>query len=693
MVTKYLGDAHWKGLSTDLPKPVGAPTGAMFVETDTDRVARYNGTNWIYPDQSTSTGASTYTIYIAGSTVKARNNRTGLVDVATADNTNDASPAFNAAINNFKNITGYGTDTASAFDGKASIHAGTIFVMAGKYKCKTTINMSVQPGAAEKNSINIVGEGNGTQLRFEPTTSLTNGVLMKGNFNRLAHMLIRGNTNTVNLVKGEGPPESQGGQFNWQSLEYMMLCGPPSGIPDGSTTPPGYARAANTGSETFGAMVTGQTGLYMQADGSETSAFTANWKVTNTQFFGLDVGAKLIGEYVDMSNWDNLHFGACETAMIIEGVQHNISNVRIEGGGGTVSEGVAPPQGAATMGTKGIVMRIPTSGPAFGGNINTLSNINIELHKLDSIGILLDTGINNNKMSNIYNSSNDGMRKFAVWDNARVPGANPLAADSWAVGRPPSTKRRFGNISFGYGKQGLEDGILAGNVAYNTVTAAGVASAATLATSGFINGAFATLQTGTAQYDSACVFYQNTNGNRINTTQFPTFYLRFIPNSTANIRIFIGLWTTPASGTSQFTAPVGGATANPLNGKRGIGLWIDTNVSTNWKICHNDGSATATVADFPTLTMFGSVTHGPSAINAGFVQAVTTSLIWQNASNPDILDGNTASVQHHGLSFGYKTSNVPTGDIIGFLIYLENLTAGAARTLRLFDAELVMTMQ
>jgi hypothetical protein len=379
--------------------------------------------------------------------------------------------------------------------------------------------------------------------------------------------------------------------------------------------------------------------------------------------------------------------------MIIEGVQHNLNNFRIEGGGGTITEGLAPSQGAATVGSKGIWIRPPSFSGDSGGNITFLSNINIELHKPNSVGILIDktspqgsSGGSINKMSNIYNSSSDGMSRITVMDNNTVPGINPFDVDSLAVTRTSQSRKRYGSWAPGAQTRVNAEGLLRGNI--DVRNNGQLNNATEMVTSAFANGPFATLATTATQYDAACILYNCPNGNRIAKSQNPTFYCRFLPNSTTGIRIFMGWWCIAAG--AQFTAPTtGGATFDLLANKRGIGLYLDTVVSNNWKIMHNDGNASSTIVNFANKT-FGNISYGPNAVNP-VINAVTISYTDSNNSNPDVADGSTANVLHHGRGYDWKTTGVPSADNFGFLIYFEALTSGA-KTLRIFDIEMGITV-
>jgi hypothetical protein len=65
----------------------------------------------------------------------------------------------------------------------------------------------------------------------------------------------------------------------------------------------------------------------------------------------------------------------------------------------------------------------------------------------------------------------------------------------------------------------------------------------------------------------------------------PTLTVRFKLVSNTNMRAFIG-WSSSTSAVSSVS--------DPLNALHGVGLWLDTAVSANWKIKHNAGTGAST---------------------------------------------------------------------------------------------------
>ena len=356
-----------------------------------------------------------------------------------------------------------------------------------------------------------------------------------------------------------------------------------------------------------------------------------------------------------MCNHSNIHCGSCNKGYVIEGVQHNLVNFRIEGGGGS---------NADTVGDIGIWIVDPgTTG--VGGTINMLDNINIELHKPGSIGILLDGEINNNQIGKVFHSSAEGMASHAIVSNRKDVGANYVFYPPEEPQNLSASRIRIGSANFGLCAQGKEHGILNGNLKYQLD---GVDAPFTV--TGSVNGPFMNLITTTVLSSVACVFYNNPLGNTIATYNYPSLYVKFRLNNTTNTRCFIGL-------IDRFTSPPN-TNAEVLANQHGIGLFCDLQTSANWKIMHNNGAAASTVADFPTFTL-GETTYGPAAVSTAQVYNLFVTF---NNSNP------SANVRLNGISYDYKTTGIPAPNtVLGFLIYCQNRNPGAARTLRLFDME------
>ena len=132
----------------------------------------------------------------------------------------------------------------------------------------------------------------------------------------------------------------------------------------------------------------------------------------------------------------------------------------------------------------------------------------------------------------------------------------------------------------------------------------------------------------------------------------PVWMIRFALVATAAFRFFAGF----SSGSSSNPA----SNSDYLNALSGVGLWVDSAVSANWKIMNNDGSGASTVTD--TTTAFDALIHTLSitALDSGPSFTVA-------------LDGAT-------MTNGTVSSDQPAQDtLIGPIFYMEN-TTGASKT-------------
>ena len=140
--------------------------------------------------------------------------------------------------------------------------------------------------------------------------------------------------------------------------------------------------------------------------------------------------------------------------------------------------------------------------------------------------------------------------------------------------------------------------------------------------------------------------------------------MRFNPTEATLQRIFIGLWST-------FAAPT--STADMLASRNGIGLWLDTGVSPNWKVMHNDGTG-ASVVD----TLGAGI-----PISAADLHQVE--IITDNANSKFVV--RLQYPTNNYISQAFSTDIPGTGVQYGFLISIETLT-GSAKYLYLYDMEL-----
>ncbi len=539
-------------------------------------------------------------------------------------------------------------------------YGASIFIMAGRYNCKTEITASAATGAAERHGIALRGEGKSTLLYWAPSSTITNGIKLKMNHAQLHDMMLWANDKVVNLVRGEGP--SIPGQYNWGHIENVSFYGQNTNIPIGG------ANKLLPGTN----IITGQTGLYVFTDGDEggsTSYFSSNWKIHNCEFAALDFGAKFEGGFTDMSNHSNVHIGACRTGYWIGGTQHNLNNFRIESSGTSTT----PPE----VGSYGIYLKkIPTGG----ANITMLSNINGELRGTGAQLVHVESGINNCHMRNVYNSGANDIDKFNVFDE-NITGLNLIYDSKYNPVSPDMTVRRVGYIT------GMNQGV----PVFDTTVLPTLTYLYT-ATSGFGECAVPNVRENTSgtgaavttSFDGNDQFTKklstgSTSGNHASLQFVQAYHSR--PSNMriqgrirtphgASIRIFIGLInlgnpTAPA----LMTAPPAGSIPDILDPTystgNGVGLWLNTDATTQWRVIHNDATTGASVKD----TIVGDPVIDTSTAYHKF------EIISEDAAN-------RFGVRYDN-AMNIVTSRIPaTGTRLGWLIFVQN--AGVAATRDIF---------
>ncbi len=123
------------------------------------------------------------------------------------------------------------------------------------------------------------------------------------------------------------------------------------------------------------------------------------------------------------------------------------------------------------------------------------------------------------------------------------------------------------------------------------------------------------------------------------------------PTSVTNVRVFAGL---VASGSAPASA------ADPLNALEGVALWLDSAVSSAWKIMHNDASGASTV----------DTTGVTGVLNTLYPVEIYA-----------MADDNSFRISFEGSSYEY-TTNIPAATTnLAWWVYMEN-TTGASRTMR-----------
>ena len=209
MTVTHYGNQYYRGLAADT-KPVAAQTAinATFEETDTGKVYRNNGTAW-RPEYLKN--PASMIVFKDGTTYYAQEADGTIVSSSTTD----ASIPINYAINNIPGALANG-------------YGGRVFIYAGKYTCLTGIAADFD--VTGYHGVSIMGEGAGTQLIFEPISTLTNAILLRMLYPQLKDLLVWAkNANVVNVIKAGSPTAVA--QYNWGLIENVSVNGRPSGIP------------------------------------------------------------------------------------------------------------------------------------------------------------------------------------------------------------------------------------------------------------------------------------------------------------------------------------------------------------------------------------------------------------------------------------------------------------------------------
>ena len=312
--------------------------------------------------------ASLYTIYIAGTTVKVRNNVTGVIDY-TADNTVNAVTAINSAINNIQNITNAGLD---------STYAGSIFLADGKYKCTTTINIQISSSA--RYGIRIKGAGPGTILDFQPSSALTNGILFDNTAESgIEHLRIQANANLSNYIKIQGS--------DWTN-QWMASRGYINDL---------YFEGTNFRGSFA---TTGAIGILNEQTTDGTPYF---WHILNCHFLNLTTAVQASGANATSLYLNNIGILWCVYGIDLGGGQHFVSNVYAQGSTGTGQYAIRL-RGGAT--------------PCTGSFINNVQAEMLLSSPAVCQAVLIDSGAAGNTITNIQNAGADNVTRFVVVDNS-----------------------------------------------------------------------------------------------------------------------------------------------------------------------------------------------------------------------------------------------------------------------------------
>jgi hypothetical protein len=311
-----------------------------------------------------------YTIFINGTTVKARNNLTGVIDY-TADNTVDAVPCINSALANIKNLANVDAQ-----------YGGTVEIAEGVYKCVTNLD-NTQPTTG-RHGIKLRGHGWGSVLNFIPATALTDAISVRGTSNGIENLRIKLNANVVNAIHLKS-------ETVWTNNEYRGSSGK---IIDNVIEGADFAESPGTFAAT-----TGQVGIFQDSP-TQTVAFF--WRIHDNVFRVLDTAILSTGPYTTSMFISRNVFEYCKTCIDIERSQHIITQNWLQGSPGTTMIGIR------LRGT---------------AQYNQISNITSEImnNVTDVATVQLDNGATNNIIENVNNGyENNGsyVHSKVILDNS-----------------------------------------------------------------------------------------------------------------------------------------------------------------------------------------------------------------------------------------------------------------------------------
>jgi hypothetical protein len=385
MTLKYLAGNQITGLSSDT-KPTLIPTTSTFLETDTNQLFIWNGSSW--SAKATDT-AYTYTIYKTGTTVKAKNNTTGAIDYS-GDATVDCTPTIYNAANNAHNV-------GSGDDGSGFYGSG-IFIKKGVYKCVTAIDLIAASGGM-RHGMSLIGEGRGSVLSWEPSGALDHGLNIKMNNCTISDITfsaaVTGNTNISHLILGESGNTAATWCLNLKILNCIL-------------------EGANA--YTTEIPVINQNGIRHVGSGTAFTEQPYYWKIHNCSFNYLDKGIYQAGANASHLIASSCDAVSCNTAVYITGKYNLVQNWYI--------------QGTSSVGTTGVHLVGSTAA-----NSNIIDNISTEIglvvdsNPANCQAVLLDSGVLNNRITNIYNGLENGSTYATIRDNsctARNNIVNPL---------------------------------------------------------------------------------------------------------------------------------------------------------------------------------------------------------------------------------------------------------------------------
>lgn len=681
MVVRYLGDSIYKCLAADI-KPSNAIPNAMLIETDTRKTYYYQSGVWTEESPTipptSNIGNTAYTIYIAGTLVKARNNRTGLVPYSEDNDTITTANAFNNAINDIQNIPNIGLH---------SRFGASVQIMAGLYKCRSTIINDRGTGsvAAERIGISLKGEGASTIIQFTPTSTLADGIMVRSRWADVREMTLTGNSNTTNLLAIRGEASTYNGvNYNRNDggiISGIQFHGANSNMINASGT--GGTNGINDPGP-----VAGQTGILFDAGdpGFINKGATFFWKIRDCSFVGLAYGIDAKGQLATTIDLVGCDFFYNNVGGRFEQIEHNICNTRFDG--------------SVKYGDIGFWFRPsddwnPSTGQGGIAGLTSVSNMSFEMWKAGSTAIYIErpdgltAGPGNIHISTLHvsNFGDNLFDNFAVVDEQPAGNFDYINMSPY---RPVKTVRRFG---FTTGQVGaLTIGTEQYNNGYGIMAPPNVReNGSGIISQNDVDGMNRILDiSGLAQASKSIQWVQAHHTRPSNMK----LNVKFKLSAASSIRAFIGLIRTGNVTPPTLFPKIGDDTGTPtaitdiLNGIPGIGLWLDTAISLNWRILYNDGNGAGVPAAMSTPKAADTsyhvaeiITHDPTSRFSVNYDKVKTIVGAQPDPSPTPADNGR-------MTTDIVTTDIPaSGDRIGWIVWMQDTGTGS-RIMRIFHIDM-----
>ena len=272
-------------------------------------------------------------------------------------------------------------------------------------------------------------------------------------------------------------------------------------------------------------------------------------------------------------------------------------------------------------------------------DVNSDNNVFIQCFVWDAQETATEWSISNSAGNNVMIGGTAGYRGAFIDPGTRTTVIAPYKGiGPYMVTRPDKAKQG----TYWGSSPTNADGILNGRI--------GTIAVGTAATSQGVDsgGCYRIYDTGATINSLTGNRFQIAALNRINRAYFKSAI--YLSNNT-NVRVYCGLISSISDPTSA---------ADPLANLSGVGLWLDSAVSANWKRAHNDGDSTGDYDDT-------GVAAATSTLYPIEIYAANTNDKWRFVFNNTLTDIST---------------EIPASTTqLAYWIYMEN-TTGASRVFR-----------